>query len=382
MKNDYLISSALSEISERWNKTLLPKPPAYSWLTTELNASELLTQQIIQAQKSFSPIQNSSLFFTQGIIEANKNLEATISSHIDQMFKVHDALKDATISMSGGILGMQRAMEEAASRFIGPIREIADFGQQFAIKIEKFSDPLLRLSESIAAMQDAAFSHLSRLPANFDILWTRYYEIEKRAFKLFAELGLTGLEFSLTANDFQQILEIHSEQGNDAALDCIFGLFKEDEFYLLNQFVAGWQDTPYMADRLKAINGAIAAHKRGEYELTISTLLPMIDGLSALIVAHIPNPKRKTIRVTDAVLMFKDIEPDISSECLVRVVENVLFRDVNLRQTQTAPSPNNRHAILHGRVANFGTELCSYQVILLLGAMVHISQKMQHAVIV
>jgi hypothetical protein len=79
--------------------------------------------------------------------------------------------------------------------------------------------------------------------------------------------------------------------------------------------------------------------------------------------------------------MYKEIEPELSSECLVQVVENVLFRDVNLGQMQTVPSPNNRHAILHGRVANFGTELCSYQVILLLSAMVHISQSMQTTVV-
>jgi hypothetical protein len=108
----------------------------------------------------------------------------------------------------------------------------------------------------------------------------------------------------------------------------------------------------------------------------------MIDGLSSLIVAHIPNPKGKTIRVTEAVLMFKDFELDPLSECLVQVVEDVLFRNVDLRQMQTIPSPNNRHAILHGRVANFGTELCSYQVILLLGAMVYISQKMQNTGVV
>ncbi len=381
MKNDDLIPFIRTDIADRWDKNLRLISPLQSWIAKEeRHASELLTQQIMQNDKSLQVIENSIFFSMPAIIQANKTLETLLP--VREILGMHEAMKDAAGSISGGILGIQRAIEEASNKFILPIRGIAEIGQQFAVSLEQFRDPLFRLSETIAAIQDAALSHISRLPANFEVLWQRYYEVEKRAFKLFAELGLSGLEFSLTGYDFEQILEIHAAQGDEASLNYVFGLFKEEEYSLLNQLVAGWEDTPYMADRHKAIHAAIEAHKRGEYELTISTLLPMIDGLSALIVAHIPNPKRKTIRVTDAVLMFKDFEPELSSECLVQVVENVLFSKVNLEQMQTVPSPNNRHAILHGRVANFGTELCSYQVILLLAAMVNISQRMQNTVVV
>jgi hypothetical protein len=366
MKNTDLTPFVIPDIADPFDKTL--QAISSVQLTAERRATELITQQMAQ-------IDIASRFTVPGIMQANKMFENILPFRAEQIFGIHQAMEDAAAKMSGRFLDMQRAVEETSKAFSGQLRGIVEIGQQFAASIEQFRDPLVRLSESIAAMQDAALSHLSHLPHDFGVLFERFKEVQTQAFALFAELGLPSLEFSLTAYDFKMILEIQAEQGNDAALSYIFEIFREDDYFLLNQMVSTWTDTPYMADRQKGVRSAIEAHKRGEYELTISTLLPLIDGLSAEIVSQFPNRKgRKAIYVTDVVRIYKEIEPEIASECLVQVVEKVLFQNVDFG-TAPIPSSNNRHAILHGRVSDFGTELCSYQVILLLHAIVHISQQ-------
>jgi hypothetical protein len=327
----------------------------------ESQASQQLTKLIAQRDKAFGLIEATGLF--QGITHANKAFERVVSSQLDQIFAMHRAIRQAAEGMSSPISAMLKVQRQLAAR------------------LDQWQEPLSRLSASISAMHEEALKQISRLPASFDAAWEQIQEVEKQAFALFAEFGLTGLEFSLSGHDFKKILEIQEDQGKDAALSYIFEIFKEDNYFLLDELVSCWANIPYMLDRQKAVTFAIAAHKRGEYELTISTLLPWIDGLSAEIISQNPNRKRKAIYVNDVAQMYKDFGSELSSECLVQVVEKILFHELDFRKMQPVPSLNNRHAIMHGRVANFGSELCSYQVILLLGMIVHISQEMQKVVV-
>jgi hypothetical protein len=327
----------------------------------ESQASEQLTQLIKQRDKAFGLIEATGLF--HGIAYANKAFERVVSSQLDQIFAMHTAIRQAAEGMNSPVSAMLKVQRQLAAR------------------LDQWQEPLSRLSASISAMHEEALKQISRLPASFDAAWEQILEVEKQAFALFAEFGLAGLEFSLSGHDFKKILEIQEDQGKDAALSYIFEIFREDNYFLLDELVSGWANIPYMLDRQKAVTFAIAAHKRGEYELTISTLLPWIDGLSAEIISQGPNRKRKAIYVNDVAQLYKDFGSELSSECLVQVVEKILFQELDFRKRQPVPSLNNRHAIMHGRVANFGSELCSYQVILLLSMIVHVSQEMQKAVV-
>lgn len=298
---------------------------------------------------------NTCLFPDGGISQAHKWLGSCIPRQDELMLNVTASLQAATHGL------------------FGPVSSLVEMQRQLAHRLDQWREPFEKISTALANFPSGPLEQLSRIFDNFPSHnWDEYSKIEKEAFALFMRLGISGLELFLTAYGFKEILDVQADQGDDAALSFIFQIFSEDDYMVLNELVTQWKETPYLADRYRAVTAAIAAHKRGEYELTISTLLPWIDGLSAEIVSRLPNPKRKTIHVCDVVQMYQESEPELSSECLVQVVENVLFKDVDLRTMQAVPSSNNRHAILHGRVPNFGTELCSYQVILLLNMIVYI----------
>ena len=298
---------------------------------------------------------NTCLFPDGGISQAHRWLESCIPRRDEPMLNVTASLQASTNGL------------------FGPVSSLIEMQRQLANRVDQWREPFEQISAALANFPSGPLEQLSHIFDNFPSHdWNEYSKIEKQAFALFMRLGISGLELFLTAYGFKEILDVQADQGDDAALSFIFQIFSEDDYMVLNELVSQWQDTPYLADRYRAVTAAIAAHKRGEYELTISTLLPWIDGLSAEIVSRFPNRKRKTIHVCEVVQMYKESESELSSECLVQVVENVLFQDVDLRTMQAIPSSNNRHAILHGRVANFGTELCSYQVILLLNMIVYI----------
>ena len=74
---------------------------------------------------------------------------------------------------------------------------------------------------------------------------------------------------------------------------------------MLNRVVRSWWSNPYMEKRKRTVRAAINAHKNRQYELTIPTLLPLIDGLAAEIVAATPKLQRKAIYTKDAVTLYR-----------------------------------------------------------------------------
>lgn len=344
------------DIIQRMERQLQATSPIHILQTQlERQASEQLRLLTEHRDKTLGIMANTCLFPGGGISQTNKWLESCVPLRTEPM------LNTAT-----GILA-------ATKELFRPLSALIEMEQQLVNRLDQWRAPFEQISTAIANFPNGPLAHLSHIFDNLPSYdWQEYSAIEKQAFALFMRLGISGLELSLTANDFKAILEVQADQGDDDALSFIFEIFREDDYMVLNDLVSRWKDTPYLADRYQAVISAIAAHKRGEYELTISTLLPWIDGLSSEIVSLLPNRKRKTIHVCEVVQMYKESEPELSSECLVQVVEKVLFEDVNLRTNQAIRSSINRHAILHGRVADFGTELCSYQVILLLDMIVYI----------
>lgn len=130
-----------------------------------------------------------------------------------------------------------------------------------------------------------------------------------------------------------------------------------------------------MEKRKKAVRAAIGAHKRRQYNLAIPTLLPLIDGLAAEIVAATASLKRKAIYTTDVAVMYNAEEAEVWSECVEQVVCALIYKEYDFRTVKKPPSSVNRHGILHGRVIDYGSELNSYRVILLLNVMAKMAEQ-------
>jgi hypothetical protein len=72
---------------------------------------------------------------------------------------------------------------------------------------------------------------------------------------------------------------------------------------------------------------------------------------------------------------FNQQEGEFSSACMEQVVWAMVYKDYDFRTAKRPPSSVNRHAILHGRVVRYGTEVNSYRIILLLDIVIRISVK-------
>lgn len=112
-----------------------------------------------------------------------------------------------------------------------------------------------------------------------------------------------------------------------------------------------------MASRKKAIRSALKAHKNRQYELAIPALLPLIDGLCALIVDGTPNLPSKTMYVREVAEQYREQEDEVWGECVEQIINALVFRQYKFSTAKKPPSSVNRHGILHGRVVGYGSSL-------------------------
>jgi hypothetical protein len=243
-----------------------------------------------------------------------------------------------------------------------------------AVDLFQTMEPFEKMREAIAAIPPAQFEVLQRTFAGLGEELKLAIERDKirgPAFKLFAKLGLTGLERHMGWREIEHALKISKTKGNRAVQEYIFRIFLTKEYRFLNQMVRVWWNVPDMRKRKKTIRAAIAAHRAGKYDLAIPTLLPLIDGLAAQIMPN--SSTHNPIVAKKVATQFKLDEGEEYSECVERVVHALIYKKFDFNTAKRPPSSVNRHAILHGRVVGYGSELNSYRVILLLDVMVDIA---------
>jgi len=187
---------------------------------------------------------------------------------------------------------------------------------------------------------------------------------EKRAFRVLAKRGWIGLEECLTSEAIFRLLILDKSSGKDAVDRFVCKMFRRDRRKLMTKMVRTWWAVPYLKQRRKIVRDAVKAHKEGRHALSIPALLPLADGLAVRIVGRVPGNKRKAIYAKDAVEQYHSTEREVWSECVLRVVTSLMYRDYDF--SKKPPSTMNRHAIMHGEVIGYPTEANSLRVILLI----------------
>ena len=274
------------------------------------------------------------------------------------------------------IYDFQTQLARAAHAAFQPFAQAVQAVEQMRNTIHVAFEPLQRIREAFGSVSADQFSLFQRalvgLGDDFRLQWD---PVEKPVFRLFTKLGLTGLESYLTRSELLYVLRVSQDKGNKAVQEYVFRRFRKAKYKVLNLMVRGWWSVPYMRKRKKSIRAAISAHKNRQFELAIPTLLPLIDGLAAEIVVGTPNHKKKTIYAKDAAKRYNADEAEVWSECVEQVVFSLMYKDYDFMKARRPPSSVNRHGILHGRIVDYGSELNSYRVILLLDVMVRIAEQ-------
>jgi hypothetical protein len=225
-------------------------------------------------------------------------------------------------------------------------------------------EPITRYQEVLAAIPKEHLEELRRILSTATSKFQEELEEEdKRIFDFLARRGWVGFEDYFTTAEFKWLMQIEKRRGKRRVDQIVCRKFRSRRHRLLTRMVRNWRRISYLAQRSRVIREAIQAHKKGKYALSIPSLLPLLDGLSARIVGKIIGP-RKPILAKEAAELYHSAEKEVWSDCVLSVVTGLVYRHYDF--AKRPPSTINRHAIMHGEVVGYPTEANSLRVILLI----------------
>ena len=301
------------------------------------------------------------------MVQMAKSIAAAIDASQQRLRELDTQFRESVVTPFQQFQAGLRAM-------FAPYVAFVDALQPAAKQVQAFLDPFVEIRNRLAAIPQVDLQNFAQsISEAFRAFEQQLEKEEKLLFALFAKRGLAGMEEYLTAPEVRHILKLKKTKGVAAVDAYIFRQFRRNKYKALNAMVRGWWRVPYMNKRKTTILRAVRAHKRGEYELAIPTLLPLIDGLSAELVKGTAGLKRKTIYAIDAAALYNAREGELWSACFEQIVSSLIYKEYHFASATRPPSSINRHGILHGRVVKYASELNSYRVIFLLNVMVKIT---------
>jgi hypothetical protein len=228
------------------------------------------------------------------------------------------------------------------------------------------------LQKSAEQWIDEMQKNLTAFSEQFAKGMAEYDKVEVEAFEVLKRGGWLGMERHLTGPQVRTILAIAKTSGESAAYEAIRNYFSASDCALLVAMSEQWLDIPYFKDRERIVRDAIAAHGSGHYTLTVPALLPLAEGLSAEIAGNAAGRQNVVKAVARE---WKAREQEVWTELYSDVVIHVIYKTYDFTKD---PAPYlNRNGILHGRVSDYGTELNSLRVFLLVDCVADLWQENQ-----
>ncbi len=161
--------------------------------------------------------------------------------------------------------------------------------------------------------------------------------------------------------------------------------FNEDDYALLRYFIDSWKKSRQFVPRMKVITCALDAHIRGEYELSIPSLLPVIEGVLIGVAGRSKKGNQSMANFARSILTddYFDVMKEASKDAMVMFVSGSTFYGAIPPEyflpakfsqwlNQNGFSEDqilNRHAILHGVQLNYASPENSLRAFLLLDAL-------------
>jgi hypothetical protein len=128
----------------------------------------------------------------------------------------------------------------------------------------------------------------------------------------------------------------------------------------LEDLLRQWEPHPWLSRRLPILREGIENHLAGRYFSSVCMLLPQIEGVHGDALGRKPKPRGDAER-----LLGDTTLSTAAREFYIKVVNE------SFEWNDDAPIPElSRHAILHGRATNFGTEEHSLKVLLIMDEMI------------
>lgn len=248
-------------------------------------------------------------------------------------------------------------------QMVAPLQESINLAFGAVKLLHDFQANLQRGFEQWMSQQQLSWTKVSEMMAAAAASFERYCNEEApEACAVLCQAGWLRMDRHFSIVELRESLVLHKTQGEAAMNDAILEYFSENNFGSLERMIKSWDSIPYLRDRQGIIADALFAHRNGLYTLTVPTLLPFVDGLSAEILGSTTK---------NAVAKFAEDrranDPEIWVQGFCDFMAEVFYKGYQFGK-DSAPYLN-RHAILHGRVFDYPSALNSTRVFLLLDAL-------------
>ena len=304
----------------------------------------------------------------QDIQEVMKNMAKEYAKMVDPLVRIG--------------IDLQKSMaipSEVLKMLSSQINSVQAVMEDFDWQLEQIKEMHKKLSEPIEHALEAHRAFSERLKFSIDsgylkdlaTLSKRFKENNLAANSVFTEAGWWFAPSLAKEVDYNQVVEAIEEYKNNknSIFNLIQTLFSEDDFEYLKSIVRDWFANKYFAPRRKIIEQAINAHIRGDYGVSIPTLISQAEGIAEAYCKANSIPYKRSDGKDKIIKSLKNNKKfsEIRNENLFLIYsEEKMFLDTNKLDLEQNKSQLNRHAILHGLSYSYDTEENSYRCILLL----------------
>jgi hypothetical protein len=279
------------------------------------------------------------------------------------------------------------AMLATAKIAISPVQDLATALADIRIGVQQMLAPYQEAISAVFSTARFIQQNFEQWKSELQLNWAKMAEMMAAAAASFerycneeapeacavlCQAGWLRMDRHFSITEVRESLVLHKSQGEAAMNNAILQYFSEDNWASLERMTESWNSIPYLLDRTGIIADALFAHRSGLYTLSVPTLLPLVDGLSAEILgSHSKNAVAKFAENRRA------NDPEIWVQGFCDFMAQVFYKGYRFGQ-DSAPYLN-RHAILHGRVFDYPSALNSTRVFLLVDALADFWYERQEA---
>ena len=240
------------------------------------------------------------------------------------------------------------------------------------------------LKEAVLGMRRQMENNLKMIGEAFGQMHLQIAEVFAAPFKEFLErarrelpaykaLKSVDLFIAPSMDDalLARILSYHKSHKNRNISIAVTRYYQERDYERLQSTVKRWKRNSLFAPRMGIFTVALKAHTRHEYELTIPSLLPQIEGL----IADFASIRKNELNPFKVKNMIKILNTEIACgfggyimlNGIIEYIDDVLYQTKHFEIIKSNRKQKmNRHLILHGRQKDYCYNIDSLRLFLLL----------------
>src|SRR5277367_4437333 len=105
------------------------------------------------------------------------------------------------------MMSFQKGIAEAARRLSGPYLEFVEKARKMSEAVSKFTDPFIQINKTLTSVAPDVLQSHREIWSQFTVAYqARWTTTEKKAFKIFAQIGVVGLESYLTRSELARVV--------------------------------------------------------------------------------------------------------------------------------------------------------------------------------